>query len=273
LPIANPANLVIWGIHSPGLGVWLAEFGCAAAASIVITFCGLAISQARLLRCNFACAAAAAKLEPHARMVFCALLASAVALLIAMLTQRPLGYTTLAVAALSIVACHAASLRRPPMFWAEIQPLLQEVSWGVIALVAGLFVLVGAAQQQQLFAGVGWGIGALTAQTGHAGLPIFAALITLASAVINNLPVGLILHNVFQWPSVTALSGFHHVQATALIAVDVGPNLAVSSSLATILWQQALKKYGIEVSAWRFFRLGIVLTPLALGAALFLRFA
>jgi arsenical pump membrane protein len=54
----------------------------------------------------------------------------------------------------------------------------------------------------------------------------------------------------------------------ALIGVDLGPNLSVTGSLATILWLLALRKEGVEVGAWQFLRVGVVAMPVALAAAL-----
>ena len=60
-----------------------------------------------------------------------------------------------------------------------------------------------------------------------------------------------------------------------LIGVDLGPNLSVTGSLATILWLTALRREGQTVSAGAFLKLGIVVMPpallLAIGAALLFR--
>jgi arsenical pump membrane protein len=53
-----------------------------------------------------------------------------------------------------------------------------------------------------------------------------------------------------------------------LLGVDLGPNLSVTGSLATILWLVALRREGQTVTAWSFLKLGCVLMPLALAAAL-----
>jgi arsenical pump membrane protein len=59
-----------------------------------------------------------------------------------------------------------------------------------------------------------------------------------------------------------------------LIGVDLGPNLSVTGSLATILWLIALRREGIAVSGGRFLRLGMLVMPpaliLALGSMLLL---
>ncbi len=53
-----------------------------------------------------------------------------------------------------------------------------------------------------------------------------------------------------------------------LIGVDLGPNLSVTGSLATILWLLALRKENLNVSAWKFLKLGMIAMPIALAAAL-----
>ncbi len=49
-----------------------------------------------------------------------------------------------------------------------------------------------------------------------------------------------------------------------LIGVDLGPNLSVTGSLATILWLVALRREGVHVGAWAFLKIGLVVMPLAL---------
>jgi arsenical pump membrane protein len=54
------------------------------------------------------------------------------------------------------------------------------------------------------------------------------------------------------------------VTGAILIGVDLGPNLSVTGSLATILWLIVLRREGEHVSALRFLKLGIVVMPPAL---------
>jgi arsenical pump membrane protein len=51
-----------------------------------------------------------------------------------------------------------------------------------------------------------------------------------------------------------------------LIGVDLGPNLSVTGSLATILWLINLRKEGYRFTAWTFLKFGILVMPLALIA-------
>jgi arsenical pump membrane protein len=53
-----------------------------------------------------------------------------------------------------------------------------------------------------------------------------------------------------------------------LIGVDLGPNLSVTGSLATILWLVALRREGEHVSALQFLRLGALIMPVSLVLAI-----
>jgi arsenical pump membrane protein len=53
-----------------------------------------------------------------------------------------------------------------------------------------------------------------------------------------------------------------------LIGVDLGPNLSITGSLATILWLIALRKEKVDVSFWSFLKVGAVAMPVALLASL-----
>jgi len=61
-----------------------------------------------------------------------------------------------------------------------------------------------------------------------------------------------------------------------MIGVDLGPNLSVTGSLATILWLLAIRKDSgegsgdekVDVSFWKFLKVGAVAMPLTLIAAL-----
>ena len=80
---------------------------------------------------------------------------------------------------------------------------------------------------------------------------------------MNNLPVGLIAGSAINGGSAPP-----QVASALLVGVDLGPNLSIAGSLATILWLVALRREGHHVSAWDFLRLGVVVTVPALAAAL-----
>jgi arsenical pump membrane protein len=92
---------------------------------------------------------------------------------------------------------------------------------------------------------------------------VSGGVIAVVSNLINNLPAGLIASS--------AAAQAHPPQKLVdalLIGVDLGPNLSVTGSLATILWLTALRREGESVGFWRFLKVGVLVMPPALGLAL-----
>jgi arsenical pump membrane protein len=58
------------------------------------------------------------------------------------------------------------------------------------------------------------------------------------------------------------------VTRALLIGVDVGPILSVTGSLASILWLIALRRDGHHVGAFDFLKIGVLVMPPALLAAI-----
>ena len=77
--------------------------------------------------------------------------------------------------------------------------------------------------------------------------------------MFNNLPAALIAGS-----SMAIVHAHEDVRAAAVIGIDLGPNLSVTGSLATVLWLVALRRENIDVTAWTFLRAGIVVMPPAL---------
>ncbi len=53
---------------------------------------------------------------------------------------------------------------------------------------------------------------------------------------------------------------------SAILGSDLGPNITIIGSLATILWLVILRRKGMEVSPMDYFKIGIVVTPAMLAA-------
>ena len=141
--------------------------------------------------------------------------------------------------------------------------VLRGVSWGVLPLVAGRFVQVEALGKTGVTSGLAVLLQVLA--QGSATLAAWASGLALAVGcnLVNNLPAGLVAGRVAEIADVP-----EHVRAAVLIGVDLGPNLSVTGSLATILWLTALRREGQSVEAWAFLKLGTLVMPPALVLAL-----
>jgi arsenical pump membrane protein len=141
--------------------------------------------------------------------------------------------------------------------------IAKDISWGVLPLVAGLFVLVEAVEQTGLLKPLIAFLPARAASAPDATGLALGSVVAILCNVFNNLPLGLVAGTV---ASSAQLSP--HVTGALLIGVDLGPNLSVTGSLATILWLVALRREGQTVGAWKFLGLGLLVMPPALIASL-----
>jgi arsenical pump membrane protein len=123
--------------------------------------------------------------------------------------------------------------------------------------VLGLPVLVG------LF-GITIGLGTLgrlwsgpATLVTHAGAVGSAVVAALLSVLVNNLPAASLL----------AARTTHHA-APLLVGLNLGPNLFVSGSLAWFLWLRVARASGARPSITGAARLGLVVVPLSMAAAL-----
>ncbi len=83
------------------------------------------------------------------------------------------------------------------------------------------------------------------------------------SNMMNNLPSGLI-----SGAAVRAAGASGPLRDAVLIGVDLGPNLSITGSLATILWLIAIRREGQEVGFWKFLKFGALVMPPALALAI-----
>jgi arsenical pump membrane protein len=259
LPISNPANLVVFGTRMPHLTDWLRQFTLPSIAAIVLTYAALRLAQRRALNEEtLQTAVEKPQLGREGRFAALGIVAIALVLLTASALDIQLGLPTFVCGVLTATAVLIASRQSP---W----PTIKGISWGVLPLVAGLFVMVEVlsrmgtigqlnallhASVTQFPAGTAWATGLVTA---------------IADNIANNLPVGLVAGSVAASDHLP-----EQVVRAMLIGVDLGPNFSVTGSLATILWLTALRREKIEVSAWQFLKLGVIVTPPALVAALML---
>src|SRR5579875_2535574 len=256
LPISNPANLVVFHQGMPPLGTWLEMFLLPSFVSVVVTYLLMRVYFRRELSepCNGH--DAVEPLPDAGRWVLAGIGLVAITLLAASALHWNLGLPT-CLAALAVFTVVLLRERESPL------PLLGEISWSVLPLVAALFILVAAVEQA----------GALTLlrhaltramQWSHAdGILAVGAITGFGTNLVNNLPLGLIAGAALHGLTVPAA-----MRKAVLIGVDLGPNLSVTGSLATILWLIALRKEGLRISGGKFLRAGLLLMPVALLFAL-----
>ncbi len=256
LPISNPANLVIYGSHMPPLLQWVPRYALASLLSILATYAVLRLTQRAALRQTIASEVASPALSGEGKLAAAGIVATAIVLMAASALGWRLGPPTCVAGAVTAATVLARGRKSP---WT----VLRGISWGVLPLVAGLFVLVEALDQTGLIAVLA-GLLRDASQASRDDTAWAAGVVlALACNLMNNLPAGLIAGTAVQSAEAPA-----RVTGAVLIGVDLGPNLSITGSLATILWLTALRRDGQHVGAWTFLKLGMLVMPPALLLAL-----
>jgi arsenical pump membrane protein len=184
-----------------------------------------------------------------------------IALMIAVLLaassfNKDLGLPT-CLAALVVTAAVSIKTKSNPL------DLAKEISWSTLLLVAGLFIMVDAVESigalKLTSAALHWAQGLAPA----VGALVTSFVLGIGNNVVNNLPLGLIAGGTLQTAHAQGL-----ITHAVLIGVDLGPNLSITGSFATILWLLALRKEKLNVNFWDFLKVGAVVMPAALLASI-----
>jgi arsenical pump membrane protein len=264
LPISNPANLVVFHAGMPPLGTWLTDFGVPSVLSILVTFLVMRLLFRGELCKRIECEVQDSKLSGNGKLVLAGLALMIAVLLTASAMKKDLGLPT-CLAALVITAVVSIKARSNPI------SLAREISWATLLLVAGLFVMVDAVESQGALNLTQQWLAWVSSLGQNMGAMVVGFAVGIANNIVNNLPLGLIAGGTIQAAHTKGL-----MANVVLIGVDLGPNLSVTGSLATILWLLALRKDSgvgaggekLDVSFWKFLKIGAIAMPVALFATL-----
>lgn len=258
LPISNPANIVLYGNHTPPLGPWMLRFALPSALSIAATFVMLRWTQRDALAGVCDANLDAVTLSASGRVALAGIAVTAGALLTVSAYDIQLGMPTAILGALTALVVLIKE-RKSPL------PMIREISWNVLPLVAALFVLVEMLDHTGVITTLAAELRRATEHNEMAAAGWAGTIIAFGSNLMNNLPAGLIASS-----TVMQAHSPERVIDALLIGVDLGPNLSITGSLATILWLNAIRREGEDVSFMKFLKVGVlVMVPalvLALGA-------
>ncbi len=262
LPISNPANLVVFAQNMPPLGTWLRLFALPSLLSIVTTFVVLRLTQNASLKQSIETDVETQTLGTGGKVAGLGIVLTGAALIASSAAGIELGLPTF-IAGLA-TAIVVLAIKR-----SGLVEVVKDVSWGVLPLVAGLFVLVEALEKTGVLKMLADTLKSYASADPMATAWAGGAAVAFGANLVNNLPAGLLAGAAVQTAQVS-----QKVAGAILIGVDIGPNLSVTGSLATILWLTAIRREGQDVSAGQFLKLGVLVMPpaliLALAALLYL---
>jgi arsenical pump membrane protein len=255
LPISNPANLVIFRQHLPSLTAWLARFALPSLCSIVITYLLLRWCNRSSLSHRIPDGIKPIALSTAGKCTAWSLIGMAAIMLTASALAVPLGWPTF-MAGIGALVVISLCKRRIPFEY------LADVTWSILPLVAGLFVMTEALERHGAIALLAHQLQQASLASAAHGAWAAAAATALASNIANNLPVGMLAGAI--------VTSTHLPQAIAdaiLIGIDLGPNLSITGSLATLLWVERLRREGMEISAMEFLKIGAITMLPAMAAS------
>ncbi|HUP03085.1 MAG TPA: SLC13 family permease [Bryobacteraceae bacterium] len=250
LPISNPANLVVYGRQIPALVPWLRLFLLPSGLAIAATFVALRWLSRAELGGMLPEDVESSPLSEEGRRALWGLGFGGAVMIYASSRGMNLGVPTCAAAAAAVLITRGRHPR-------AVAAVGRGVTWSVLPLVAGLFVMVEALGRAGALRLVEQALGRLAPAAGGALAAAFGA--AALSNVMNNLPSGLLAGSALQ-----AMTLPQHLRQAVTIGVDLGPNLSIYGSLATILWLVALRREGAHVDGWTFFKAGVMAMPPAL---------
>jgi arsenical pump membrane protein len=252
LPISNPANLVVYGKALPPLLPWLKTFLLPSVCAIAATYLTLRWLSRKDLEGTMEEDANPARLSSGGRLAAWGIVGTGTVLTIASALGVDLGLPTCLSALVAVFIVTRAKVR--PAF-----EVVHGVSWSVLPLVAGLFVMVEALNRAGALRHVGAILLWCSGLSRTAGSLAASFGIAALSNVMNNLPSGLLVGGALQATPTPA-----YIRDAVLIGVDLGPNLSVTGSLATVLWLIVLRREGQKIGYWQFCKAGLLVMPAAL---------
>src|SRR5579872_1176201 len=260
LPVSNPLNVVVADAFHLTLGSYVSRLWLPALIVVVLNAAVFFVLFRRSLHGEFQQLPRPDRRRGLGSSVVL-LLSVATAYLIASAFAFPLGIVALA-GALAL----AANLHRLGAL--DVKRLQADVSWAIFGFLGGMLLIVRGLDATGVTARVG---STLVDAAGTSHLQVIAVTLAgtaLGSNLINNLPAALVMTAAIPHLQVAASTRLDMIYST-ILGADLGPNLTHLGSLATFLWLFFLRRKGLDVSTWDYFRIGIVVTPVMLAGAAF----
>lgn len=259
LPVSNPLNVIVADSFHLRLGPYVGRLWLPALLVVVVNGAVFSLWFRRDLRGHF---------DPPAAPITVPGLPSTAALLIllagAYLAASAAAFPLGVVAVLGAVAL-ALNLARLGRL--EPRAVAREIGWPIFGFLGGMLVIVQSLANTGVTGVLGRGLVALGSGSPPAAIAVSTVGSALGANLINNLPMALVMVSAVHPLAVTPAVKLDLVYGTVL-GSDLGPNLTHLGSLATFIWLFFLRRKGLDISTWEYFKLGLLVTPPMLLAAI-----
>ncbi len=143
----------------------------------------------------------------------------------------------------------------------ESSDVYDRIDWPLLAMFAGLFIVVAGTQKWAFSAGAEAVIATLHLER----IPVLSALTAFLSNVVSNVPAVLVLK-----PFVSVLPDSRRAWLALAMSATLAGNLTLVGSIANLIVVRGAQAHGIEIRFWTYLKVGVPLTVLSLLAGIIL---
>ncbi len=261
LPVSNPINILVLGQFPAGLGDFLKHLLPASLLCIAINI-GLFYwlfrkDLPRKFEYDDESPSAAIKNTGFFRYVLVCLGLVAVCYVAASLTGIYLSLVAIGGSLLLVVGA---------IFYQQFNlgQLSKEISWSLFLFVGGMFIVVQGVESIGLTKIIGSLLTSVAGQNSFLAVMFGTFETAIGANLINNVPMTLVMTSAIHQVGTVAPQIHTGLVYSTIFGADLGPNLTTVGSLATVLWLVILRRKGLEISSWQYFKLGLIAAPLML---------
>lgn len=240
--VGNPQNMLVGVASGISFNRFLLHLAPVAAGGLVVVIAVLWLTYHRALAPRAVQLHVRTRIRPFRPLLRKSLLASGL-LVLALLAGAPVPLAALGAAGLLLVTRRV----RP-------ERVFQEIDWSLLVFFAALFVVTTAARRVGLVEAVfGW------MPDAHGGGVALAAVSTVLSNVVSNVPAVLLLQHV-----VVASPHPETGWLTLAMATTLAGNLTLLGSVANLIVAETARREGVALSFVEYLKAGVPITLLTL---------
>jgi arsenical pump membrane protein len=264
LPISNPINIIILSRYPLDLPTFLRLLSIPSLVVIGINIGLFFFLYRKQLKGDFnidrlPSAEEAVKHRAYFRYTCVVLTSVAIAYVVASAIQFPVSLVALTGAFLLLLG--ALCWKRTTLIETG-----KRISWSIFGFIAGMVIVVRSIEETGLTKMFGNWLLQLSCGTSFGAVTVGTAGTALGTNLINNVPMAVVMNSALGSIQHAPAAIQHGFVAATIFGCDLGPNLTTVGSLATVLWLLILRRRGVEVSGFDYFKVGVVVTPLMLMA-------
>ena len=146
--------------------------------------------------------------------------------------------------------------------------IFRSVDWSIPFFVGGFFVFVGGLERSGVLDAIGRAIAPLLKMQMFLAAPLLLLMCSLISALIDNIPVVLLLYPIVEEVALEAGLRPLPLYWALIIGGNLGGNFTTFASPSVLIGVRMLERNGVPVSMGDYIKIGVPLTLMQIGIAM-----